>query len=212
MNRLLRELVHELVLEHHGTQRIGFFYDKGRGTSADPALAAENYRIAAAGGRNYARWRLGVMIDTGEAEGDLEEAVALFSAAADDGYTNAMTSLAVMHATGRGTPVDYEASLESYMRAARLGDGHGIQGVGVLFARGEGVPRDFTEASAWFMVGVMVGNEVAQDNLMAMFQHMNDEEKAAAVARANEIAAEFGIDSDIAYDPDFVPPSKHETK
>ena len=184
---------------------VAWFYDEGRGVERDVTLAAKNYRIAAAAGQNYARWRLGVMIDTGEAEGTLEEAVELFKAAADEDFTNAITSLAVMQATGRGTELDYEASLENYMRAARLGNPHGIQGVGVLFARGEGVPRDLDEAMAWFLVAAAVGNEAGNANFNAMTQGMSDAEIQPIVERAYEIGEEFGIDLNIVFADEATP-------
>ena len=181
---------------------VGWFYDNGAGVKRDVDEAAAHYRIAAAAGQNYARWRLGVMIDTDEAEGSLEEAVALFQAAADDGFTNAMTSLAVMQATGRGTALDYEASLDNYMRAAQAGNAHGIQGVGVLFANGQGVPRDVDEAMAWFLVAAYVGNEAGDANFNSMTEGRSEAELQGIVARAHEIAEEFGIEMTIIFKSD----------
>ena len=90
------------------------------------------------------------MIDQGNAPGTLEDAYSLFQMAADADFTNAMVSMAVMKALGRGTDQDYEAALANYMRAARAGNPNGTRGVGVHFALGQGVPQDLAEAAACF--------------------------------------------------------------
>lgn len=176
---------------------LGWFYDNGRGVTADTTRALEHYEIAIAGGQNYARWRVGVLIDTGEAPGTLERAVELFTLAAEDGYTNAMTSLAVMNATGRGTPLDYEASLANYMRAAEAGNPHGVQGVGVLFALGQGVPQDNEEAAAWFLVAAEAGNEAGAANFERTANGMPAYRLAFVFKRAQVIANELGLDLSI---------------
>jgi len=149
-----------------------------------------------------------VLIDTGEAEGTLEDAFSLFEAAAEEDFTNAIVSLAVMQATGRGTETDYEASLASYMRAARLGNAHGIQGVGVLFALGQGVPEDRNEAAAWFLVAATLGNEAGEENFARMTSGMMFAgDMQPIIDRAHAIAEEFGIEMEIVFDPDAPPPS-----
>ncbi|MEP2735475.1 MAG: tetratricopeptide repeat protein [Erythrobacter sp.] len=65
---------------------LGLFYENGVGVEADVKKAEQHYRAAAELGEAHAKWRLGVLIDTGAIEGELTEAVALFQAAADDGY------------------------------------------------------------------------------------------------------------------------------
>lgn len=180
---------------------LGWFYDNGRGVEADSELAIHHYRVAIAGGQNFARWRLGVMVDTGEAPGTLEEAVGLFRAAADDGFTNAMVSLAVMQATGRGTPQDYTAAMANYMRAARAGNAHGIQGIGVLFERGEGVERSLREAAAWFLVAATQGNETGDANFRAVTEHLAPDEMAGIAKRAEVIARELGFEIEIEFEP-----------
>ena len=181
---------------------LGWLYENGRGTDQDLERAAYHYGIAVESGLNYARWRMGVMIDEGNAPGRLEDAVSLFELAANDDFTNAMTSLAVMQATGRGTPVDYEASLTNYMRAARAGNAHGVQGVGVLFALGQGVPRDNLEAAAWFLVAAALGNEQGEANFNAVAANLNQVEIEAIAERSREIADGFDANVQIHFDPD----------
>jgi hypothetical protein len=163
--------------------------------SADPRVAAYHYRVAAKEGNNYARWRLGVMIDTGTAEGSLEEAVAMFRAAAAEDYTDAIVSLAVMQATGRGTAQDDVAALSSYMRAARLGDSGGVRGMGVMFHLGQAVQQDSQEALAWFLVAAAMGNEDAEQSFYYVAESVPDSDFDAIEARAMEIAEELGLET-----------------
>lgn len=173
---------------------LGRFYEKGEGVEANPETAAFHYRIAAVKGDNYARWRLGVMIDTGAAHGSLEEAVGYFREAASEDYANAIVSLAVMQATGRGTPQDYSAALYSYMRAARLGDSGGVRGVGVMFHLGEGVRQDSEEALAWFLVGAAMGNEDSEQAFYDVAGQMPEVDFKEIEARAMVIAEELGLE------------------
>ncbi|MEO0462772.1 MAG: tetratricopeptide repeat protein [Pseudomonadota bacterium] len=173
---------------------LGRFYEDGVGVVQDYAQAAVYFRSAAESGRNLARWRVGVLIDEGKIEGTLQDAVALFQAGADDGYLDCIVSLAVMQATGRGTPVDYEASMTNYMRAAQAGSEHGIQGVGILHALGQGVPRDMVEAMAWFSVAGFQGSEPGRANAARVLESLDDAQMKTAAARAEAIMDELGIE------------------
>lgn len=102
------------------------FYDEGLVVEQDQGRAAELYRAAADGGVPHAQWRLGVMIDIGQTEGATEEAVELFKQAAAQGFVDAMTSLAVMYATGHGVETDYDASRFYYSMGAAKGNSHAI--------------------------------------------------------------------------------------
>lgn len=173
---------------------LGYFYEDGVGVEANLAKAIHHYRVAiASGGQSYAQWRLGVLIDQGKAEGTLEEAFGLFELSAEQGQTEAMVSLGVMHATGRGTPQDFAACLESYMRAARAGESHGVRGVGVLFYLGQGVEQDTYEAAAWFAVAAAQGNEDAASDFTLLTEGMSKSEIEAIGQRANEIADELSL-------------------
>ncbi|MBO81082.1 tetratricopeptide repeat protein [Citromicrobium bathyomarinum] len=174
---------------------LGWFYEFGNGVERDPAMAARYYRAAAAQGENHARWRLGVMIDQGETPGEPEEAVALFRQAAGENYLHAVVSLAVMQATGRGTPQDYAAALQNYMAAAALGSDHAARGVGVMIWNGEGVEADREEAAAWFLLSAAMGNEEGGDALDAALGALGDAADERAIARrASEIADTLGLD------------------
>lgn len=175
---------------------LGLLYEQGKGTPKDIAAARKNYLIAAQGGRNYARWRLGVLIDEGQIEGSLEQAVGYFDTCARDEYINCLVSLAVMQATGRGTPKDYSSAFQNYMRAAQMGDDGGIRGVGVMIISGEGVPKDLAEGAAWLLVSASLGNSQSEANLKTILDRIDDPDLAAIGLRAREIAASLGLPVD----------------
>ena len=185
-----------------GHDWIGWFHEEGRGIAVDIPKAAKHYRIAADGGNNHAAWRLGVLIDSGKVKGTLEEAVALFQAAADRGAPTGMVSLAVMQATGRGTRQDFGAAMGNYMRAAKLGHAHGVRGVGVLLFLGQGVAADPEEAAAWMLVSAAMGNEEADGNLSAILKQLPNDRYPAVGRRALAIADELGVEVSIVVEDD----------
>ena len=172
---------------------LGYFYEYGQGAPLDVGLAAKHYRIAAASGRNHARWRLGVMIDTGSIAGSLEEAVALFKATAEENYTNGIVSLAVMQISGRGTPQDAKAAFANYMKAARLGDAGGIRGIGVMHYLGETVPANPAEAAAWFLVSAELGSEQGEESFEMAIAENPALDEDSVLDRAEQIASELGL-------------------
>ncbi len=172
---------------------LAWFYDNGRYIETDRSRAAELYRQAAGKGVAYAQWRLGVMIDTGETPGTPEEAFALLEKSVAQDFTNAMTSLAVMHATGRGTKRDPIASRYFYSMAAAAGNSHAIRGLGVLYLHGEGMDRDPIEASAYFLIAASLGNEQGQESFDIVTQDYDEATIKQVVERANELAEELGL-------------------
>lgn len=175
---------------------LGWLHEKGWGTPLDHGAAEQHYRIAASQGQNHARWRLGVMIDSGQASGSLEDAVALFRRASDENYASGIVSLAVMQALGRGTPKDSSAAYASYLRAARLGDSGGIRGVGLMHYLGESVSVNKQEAAAWTLLAAEAGNEDAQallDQLVAEIPGLDSE---ALYDRARAILDSLGLSQD----------------
>ena len=171
---------------------LGWFYDNGRAVPQDKTRAASLYRQAAILGVAHAQWRLGVMIDTGEANGTLEEAVQLFRQAAEQGFTNGFASLGVMQASGRGTALDYKAARASFEEAARRGNVHAFNEIGVMYMNGEGVDVDPQEGAAWIALAAALGSTVAQDSLATNFSDL-DIDPDILERRMNEIAKEFDL-------------------
>jgi hypothetical protein len=180
-----------------GHDWLGWFHEEGRGIAMNISIAAKHYRIAAQGANNHAAWRLGVLIDSGKVNGRLEEAVALFQAAADRGAPAGMVSLAVMQATGRGTPHDFGAAMANYMRAAKLGHAHGVRGVGVMLLFGQGVAANPEEAAAWLLVSAAMGDREADANFEQVVVQLPNDRLPAIGRRALAIADELGVEVSI---------------
>lgn len=168
--------------------------ENGEYVDADLPRAVEFYRRAARMAHPHAQWRLGVLIDEGKADGSLEEAVALFEAAAEQDFPFAYVSLAVMYATGRGTEQDYGLSRHYYELGIAAGNIHAIRGVGVLYALGQGVTRDPVEAAAHFLLSYGLGNEESEAGLGELLGLLSEVEIRQVFVRANELAEEYGYD------------------
>ena len=174
--------------------------DNGEYVAADLPRAIALYRRAAELGQPHAQWRLGVLIDEGKAPGALEEAFALFEAAAEQEFAFAYVSLAVMHATGRGTPQDFAASRRNYELGIAAGNVHAIRGVGVLYALGQGVERDLVEAGAHFLLALRMGNESSQPALSQISGQLSEDELRHMFERANDLARQYGYDVSFDFD------------
>lgn len=175
---------------------LGWMHETGKGSHQDATRAAALYRAAVAKGDAFGQWRLGVMIDEGQAAGSAEQAVALFRQAAAQKSAGAMASLGVMHAKGRGVERDYEAAMRYYQAAARMGSAHGLEGIGVLYANGQGVARNMSEALAYWLVAASAGDEDAMALLMQHMPAASAPEAGPIYDRASAIADMYELDSE----------------
>lgn len=175
------------------TGYLGWFYDNGRHVDADPVQAAALYRQAADLGDAYAQWRIAVMIDEGETEGTLDEAITFLRKAAGQKNSGAMVSLAVMHANGRGVVQDHIAALRYYQAAARLGHAQGLLGIGIQHANGEGVERDLGLALAHWIVAAAQGEKTADALLGKHIETVSQDEALAAFQQADALAQKYGV-------------------
>lgn len=181
--------------EAHSPSRLAALVSRYRSGSmgkAEKARAAQVFAKAAAAGDPRAQWQLGVMIDKGETAGSLQDAVELFRRAAGQKNADAMASLAVMYARGRGVEQDYAAAMRYYQAAARFGNAHALQGLGVLYANGQGVGQDMHEALAYWLVAAAAGDASAL-TLLDRYLPTDTRETAAIYERANTIADAYGI-------------------
>ncbi len=183
---------------------LAWFYDEGRHVQKDHAKAARLYRRAAEAGQRHAQWRLGVMLDMGEGViADPGEAIGWFRKAAAQGSSNALASLAVMYATGRGAPTDYAESKKYYLEAAKKHNPRGFYGVGALYSNAQGVARDATEACGWMMVAASLKDPDAKAAVEKGLCEQGN--MAAGLARANQIAGEFGLKHRFKFEPKAAP-------
>lgn len=89
--------------------------------------------------------------------GDFATAHAEWLAAAEDGVTDAQTSLAELYLQGLGVRRDAAAGAGWYRRAAESGDPVGQLNLGDLYARGVGVDRDLVMAHLWLSLAAAQG-------------------------------------------------------
>jgi len=115
-----------------------------------------------------------------------------FRKAINQGSTNAMASLAVMHASGRGVEQDFAEAERLYREAARQGNRAGFYGLGVLHSNGQGVVQDPVEGLAWMLVAATLGDERGREAAEAY--GLPHDETVRAVERANVLAREYRLD------------------
>jgi TPR repeat protein len=132
------------------------------------------------------------MLDTGEGvPADPAAAFGWISKAAAQNSPAAQASLAVLHATGRGTVVDYAKALDLYKAAAKGGEAHGFYGVGLMYLDGQGVTKDGEEAAAWFSVGAAVGDEQAKAVTDMLLKDQKTDLLDRVAARATAIYSDY---------------------
>ena len=155
--------------------QLGHMYDDGGMAKADPAAAARWYRqaLAAKGGpgpldanaRAAAEAGLGcILLDTSSAEPDLQEAVRLLRAAADQGDSRAQFALARAMAMGRGMPRDIAGAFKWFDSASVT----------------QGVPAEAILKA----VGDICGN--SRDKLIALVETETDPKVVAIVSKFAE--------------------------
>ena len=187
---------------------LGWMYETGNGVATDSRKAASLYRTAITQGDAFGEWRMGVMIDKGQAPGSKGQALAFFRQAAAQKSAGATASLGVMYATGRGVTRDYESAMRYYQAAGRMGSAHGIEGIGVLYANGQGVERDMDEALAHWMVAAAADDSDAMSLLMKYMPAAGTPEAAAIYQRANAIADAYDIYPVSGIDTAYAPTSQ----
>lgn len=99
-----------------------------------------------------------------EKKGNHEEALRLFTEAANQGDAKAMTSVGLMHQAGRGTRADACAALEWFKKAMLANDTDALNNIGVMFRDGECVTRNRKVAYLTFLFihMNMLGSESTQ--------------------------------------------------
>ncbi len=92
------------------------------------------------------------------AAGDDAGAFAAMQRAAAQDWLPAIYQLGILHALGRGTPVDREAAADHFRRAAERGDERAMYDYGRCLAEGFGVDTNFTEGVRWVRLASAAGH------------------------------------------------------
>ena len=109
-----------------------------------------------------------------------------------------MASLAVMHASGRGVPQNFDKAWELYERTARAGEPHGLFGLGVMHINGEGRPADKLAAAACWLVAGLEGSEAARDAIVQVGPQLSEAQLERLVPDARKIAQQYGFERALA--------------
>lgn len=100
-----------------------------------------------------------------------EEALRLYTAAANLNYYPAMNNLADMYYTGRGTDIDFVKARELYEKAISLNNQIAILNLAVIYFFGKGIEIDHEKAFTLYQKLSEFGNKIALNNLAYMYAH-----------------------------------------
>lgn len=122
-----------------GFNKVAFFYEKGIGTEANEAKAAEWYRKGAEKNIPVCLHNLAVFTEEGKGgvKKDAEQAVKLYYRAAVTGFPPSQVSLAVRYREGRGVEKDAQAALAWFERAMQNGHADAAVSYAAMLEAGE---------------------------------------------------------------------------
>ena len=113
-------------------------------------------------------------------EKDYETAVAVCTAAAEQGDLTAQITIAGMYDFGDGVPQDYAKAAEWFTKAAEQGYAMAQGALGVIYYLGEGVPKDYVRAFMWLNLAAPQGDEEVAKAKDTLRKRMTPEQIAEA--------------------------------
>jgi uncharacterized protein len=164
---------------------LGYFYETGLNTTADPRAALELFKKAAQQGDPLAQWLVGRMIYLGEVPPrDLNEAASWLEKSSSQNNPFAQYLLGKI-AFERG---HYDRSAELFRKAAEQGLPHAQLQLALQLRDGQGVPRDVFEAYVWMLMSYDAGQRSIGQNPQALEAELSSTqlEQAKSKARALE--------------------------
>jgi uncharacterized protein len=176
---------------------LGLLHNQGLGVPANPAKAAEWYRLAAARGDAHALAALGLMAIEGRGmEKHPAQGRAWLEEASRKGEPTASYNMALLLLPSE-SQVDLKRAVMLLQKAAEAEIGEAQHALGVLYLQGRGVERDSTKAAHWFEKAARNGNVAGEiEHSILLFNGDGvpaNEDRAAqgfrrAAARGNPIA------------------------
>lgn len=85
------------------------------------------------------------------------EAMSLLRLAADMGSSTAMNGLGVLHANGKGVPIDQRRAMVWFLKAADLGNPRAMVNLGITYSK-RGPGKDMVRAMRWFRKAADMGD------------------------------------------------------
>jgi TPR repeat protein len=113
---------------------------------------------------------------------------------AAQGKPEALNSLGILYAQGKGLPRDYGAAARYFRQSALQGYAPAMANLGFLYESGVDGRRDYREAYAWLLLAVSAGiadrdHDVTVFRMGMLAERMGRLKVSAAEARAKQIAA-----------------------
>jgi uncharacterized protein len=164
---------------------LGYLYETGHATTADPAEAFRCYKKAASQGDPLAEWLVGSMIFAGEVPPrDLNDAAAWLrkSSAQDNPFAKYLLGRIALERR------DYSRAAGFFREAAEQGLPQAQRHFALLLSEGEGVPLDLSIAYAWMLVSSESGLQINSTELQALEANLSSTE----IERAKRIARDLG--------------------
>lgn len=151
---------------------LGFFYERGIGTAADPALAVAWYEKGAAHNQPAALHNLAASYENGDLglPKDLAKAYDLYLRAVALEYAPSIHNLARMYIYGTGAPQDVALGRALLERAVNLGLAEATADYAYMLATGDGLPVDISRARQLYFVAGAQGIDWAQRDYGEMLE------------------------------------------
>jgi TPR repeat protein len=163
---------------------LGYLYETGVNTTADPREALELYKKAAQQGDPLAQWLTGRMIYLGEASTrDLNEAGSWLEKSSSQNNPFAQYLLGKI-AFERS---HFDQSAELFRKAAEQGLPHAQLQLALQLRDGQGVPRDVFEAYVWMLVSHESGQRSTASDLQALEAELSSTQIEQAKSKAREL-------------------------
>jgi len=165
---------------------LGYLYETGRMTTADPREALELYKKAAMQGDPLAQWLVGRMIYLGAVPPrDLNDASAWLekSSAQNNPFAAYLLGKIALERN------DYARSADQFRTASQQGLPQAQRQLAILLRDGRGVPPDKFEAYVWMLVSYDGGLRAVQTDLQALEAGLTSSQVEQAKSKARELEA-----------------------
>jgi len=150
----------------------------------DFAVAAREFRDAAAQSDRRAQLNLGLLYDRGEGVNqDYALAVHWYTMAAESGSVLAQVNLGAMVFEGLGTEQSYAIAAGWFRRAAMAHSATAQYNLAYMYEQGLGVEPDLVQAYAWLLIARSHDDSIAQKELDDLAARLSP----AEVAQAREL-------------------------
>lgn len=160
---------------------LGYLYETGLYTTADPREALEWYKKAARQDDPLAQWLVGRMEFSGEAgPRDLNEAASWLakSAAQDNPFAEYLLGRVALERS------DYPRAAQKFQQAAMQGLPQAQRHLAILLRNGQGVSQDKFEAYIWMLVSSDAGLNANSEDLHALEAELSSSQIEQAKSKA----------------------------